>query len=193
MPPPPPPYGGGTGFGGQALRLWPLVLTKGARTMTIVFIVVGALSYVGYFVAIPTILGVTHVQSALATAEVESAYSSLTAATETFRASTQTCTSASTPSSAQLSCLEQADKTWSSALQSYGSSISEVSYPSASTQAAAAAATSSVASAVTVLDSLAASPTVQAYSAAASSPALQTALNNVDQTYDQLIQALSNS
>jgi hypothetical protein len=162
--------------------------------MTIVFIVVGALAYLSdVFVVIPTFLGVSsRIQSSVATTEVESAYSSLTTASERFRASTQTCASV-TSSSARLQCLELADTTWSQALQSYGTSISEIVYPSSSAQAAAISVKTAVASAVSVIDGIAASPNAQSYSAAASSPALQTALDNVDSSYDQLVEALATS
>ncbi len=158
--------------------------------MTVVFIVVGALGYLGYFIAIPTFIGVTNIQSTIATTEVESAYNSLSAATQTFRASTQACASISTSAAARLQCLEQADTTWSQALQSYGSTISGITYPSSS-QSAASAAEGAVTVAVSMVDQLAGSPNLSAYVSAASSPELQAALSNVDTTYNRLVASLS--
>jgi hypothetical protein len=192
VPPQPPSFGGPMGFGGYATRSWPLVLTKAARTMTIVFIVLGAVVAVAYVVALPSFINVSHIESSVATSEVDSAYSSLSAATQTFRTATKACSTSSTTTSAELQCLEQADVAWSQALQSYGTSLSVVVYPS-SAQSAADAAKAAVDPAVSILNNLAASPDAQSYSTASSSPALQSALDNVDSTHSQLVNTLSTS
>jgi hypothetical protein len=160
--------------------------------MTVVFIVVGALGFAAYVFAFPALISVNGIESSIATQQVESAYSSLGMAANTFKTSVEACASSSPESSARLQCLEQADTAWSQALQDYGMTISEISYPS-SAQAAAAQAHSATASAVSIVNSLAASPDLQSYAAEASSPAFQTALDNIDTTYDQLIETLSGS
>jgi len=87
--------------------------------------------------------------------------------------------------------LEQADTAWSRAIQSYATSLSQVSYP-ASAQADADAAHAAALAAVSAVNALAASPDVQSYSTASTSPAFQAALHNVDSTYNRLLDTLAN-
>ena len=180
-------FAAGGQWGGVA-RFWPLFLTRSARTMTVVFIVVGAAAYVGYSAVVHSATK-DSLQSLQASVQVELAYSTLDSATQSFKSATRSCTSASTSTSEQLHCIELADSSWAQAIQAYGSSISQVSYPS-SAQPEAVAAEAAARNAVTVLDGLAASPDPQSYSAASSSQQFSAALDDVDSTYNRLVSAL---
>ena len=185
MPPPPPGAYGAVPpvpptFG------WPLVLTKAARVLTVVFIIVGAV----FFVVTRTAsfsFNFNSIESSIARDGVNAAYSSLATATNTFKAQTQACTNQ--PNSVALQCLEQADSNWATAIQTYESALSVLIYPT-SAQSAADAAQAAARQASTTVNALANSPDIQAYTTITQSPRFRAALNNVDTTYNQLIQAL---
>jgi hypothetical protein len=197
MPPPPPPYGGAMPpppppgvypFGSPGWG-WPLVLASGARVLTVVFIVIGAVSLVFNAATFRFSFNLNSIETTVARDATQGAYQSLASATNTFKAQTQACTAQSSPSDLQLHCLEQADSAWASSIQAYSTALSVLIYPS-SAQSAANAAQSAASRAVTTVDRLAASLDTQSYSTASQSQAFQSTLNNVDTTYTALIQAL---
>jgi len=202
-PPPPPPYAGvgpvgpmppppsyaAQPFGGGPPRFWPLMLAKSARVMAIVFIVVGAIAYIAFLSTSRIHFSVNSIESSVAAVEVQSAYNTLDAKTQTFRASTQACTGPSQPALGVLACLETADSTWASAIQDYSTQLGQISFPS-SAQSDADAARAAADNAVSVVQSLAASPDAESYSSASSSPEFTSALNAVDSTYNQLVSNL---
>ena len=159
--------------------------------MAVIYIVVGALGYVAYSAFVQNGVGVNSIESTLARIQVTSDYSTLGTATQTFKRATQECTASTTSASGDLQCLEQADTAWSQAIQSYATSLSQVSFP-ASAQADADAAHAAALAAVSAVNALAASPDVQSYSTASTSPAFQAALHNVDSTYNRLLDTLAN-
>ncbi len=167
--------------------LWPLVLSKGPRVLTVVFIVVGAIGYVSFTALTRTSFNFNSIETTVSRGEVQSAYSQLSTATDTFKSQTQQCTAQS--NSSELQCLEQADRTWANSIQSYETALSAIDFPlSAQPEADAAQTAAQRASAIVI--SLANSPDAQSYSTASQSQAFQAALNNVDSTYNALIQAL---
>jgi hypothetical protein len=181
-------------MGGYPTRFWPLVLTKSARTMTIVFIVVGAIAYVGYSVTIRTAFhfNVNSIEASVAQSEVEAAYSTLATSTQTFKSATEACNIGAATESSELACLKQADRAWTQALQTYGSSISEFLYPE-SARADANAATASVDRAVAYLDNVAAAPDLQSYSALVTNSNFRSTLSDVDTTFNQLDRNLNDN
>jgi len=193
MPPPPPPGAlpppppGSYGFipaGFVGLR-WPLLLSKGARVLVVVWIVLGAIVGVVYFTSIGNISSsVNSIDQTIARDNTHNAYNALASATDTFKTQTQAC-----GSSPELQCLEQADSTWATAIQAYGAQLSAIPYPS-SAQSDADAAQAAARQASTVVTALASSSDAAAYSAASQNPDFQSSLNNVDSTYNELIQAL---
>jgi len=193
MPPPPPPGAYPPGAyppgpqSGQPTSLWPLVLSKGARGLAVVFIVIGAIGYVGQVTLLASGISVTSIEQTVSRQGVRDAYAQLSSATDTFKAQTQNCSSQ--PSGSELACLEQADHAWATAIQDYETTLSTLVYPS-SAQVEADAAQSAARQAASIVASLAASPDEQAYSAASQNPAFQAALDGVDTTYTALIQAL---
>lgn len=174
VPPVPPTFG------------WPLVLTKAARVLTVVFIIVGAVFFVVSRTATFS-FNFNSIESSIARDGVNAAYSSLATATNTFKSQTQSCTNQ--PNSVTLQCLEQADSSWASAIQTYESALSVLVYPS-SAQSTADAAEAAARQASTTVTALANSPDIQAYTTITQSPSFRAALNNVDTTYNELIQAL---
>jgi len=165
---------------------WPLVLSKGARVLTVVFIVIGAISFVVNRTATFS-FNFNTIESSIARDGVNAAYSSLATATNTFKSQTQSCTNQ--PNSIALQCLEQADSSWASAIQTYETALSVLVYPSsAQSEADAAQAASRQASAT--VTALANSPDIQAYTTMTQSPSFRAALSNVDTTYTELIRAL---
>ena len=191
MPPPPPgampSYPMGPPAGAPSSR-WPLLLSNGARALTVVIIVVGAIAYVSFGAVSRSLFSITSIETVVARNSTQAAYSELVTATDTFKSQTQAC-SAKTGSS-ELSCLEQADHAWAGAIATYGSALSGITYPS-SAQVEANAAQAAARQASAVVTNLANSPDGQTYSTASQSPEFRSALNAVDETYNALIGALS--
>ena len=178
MPPPPP-----GAYGAQVVGLWPLGLTKNARILVIVFIVLGAVGYIGQ-----RAISFGHpFQQTIARLEVQTAYSQVSSDTLTFRSSAQTC--ASQGGSNELQCLNSAAGTWASGLQSYQQALGNVSFP-ASVGTQAAAAESAAAQAASAVNTLASSTTVQEFVATDNSTQFQTTLEAADSTYHTLYSAL---
>ena len=163
------------------------MLSKGARGLAVVFIVIGAFGFAAYFVAIPTVLGVTSIQQTIARDATQNAYDTLGPATATFKSQTQACSVQSSDST--LTCLEQADIAWADAIRAYGSALSTIPYP-ASAQVEADAAQSAAGQAAELMTRLGDAPDGPAYSAISQDPSFQTTLDSVDSTYDALIQVL---
>ena len=202
-PPPPPPYGAvppppygavpppppGAMPPGSPMPQsfgWPLVLTKAARVLTVVFIIVGAVFFVVGRTASFSI-NFNSIESTIARDGVNSAYSSLATATNTFKSQTEAC--ANQPNSTALQCLEQADSTWASAIQTYESALSVIVYPM-SAQSEADAAQAAARQATATVNALAGSPDIQAYTTMTQTPGFRAALHNVDTTYAELVRAL---
>lgn len=186
MPPPPPGAYGAVPpvpptFG------WPLVLSKGARVLTVILIVIGAISFVVNRTSTHFSFSFNTIESSIARDGVNAAYSSLATATNTFKSQTQSCTNQ--PNSVALQCLEQADSTWANAIQTYESALSVLVYPS-SAQSEADAAQAAARQASATVNALANSPDIQAYTTITQSPSFRASLNNVDTTYNELIRAL---
>ena len=203
--PPPPPYGGAVPppppapFAGypagppmvMAGSVWPLLLSKGARVLTVVFIVLGAVFYVALQALSQASVhfNFNSIETTVARDATQSAYQSLVSATNTFKTRTQACAVQSNPSDVQLRCLEQADSAWASSIRAYSTALSVLIYPS-SAQSAADAAQAAASKAVTTVNNLAESPDARSYSTASQSPVFQSTLNKVDTTYTSLIEAL---
>jgi hypothetical protein len=167
---------------------WPLLLSKGARILTVIFIVVGAIAYVSIGSVTHFSFGITSIETTVARNSTQAAYAELVTATDTFKSQTQACSAKS--GSSELSCLEQADHAWAGAIGNYGAALSGITYPS-SAQVEADAAQAAARQASAVVTSLADSPDGQSYSTASQSPAFRSALNAVDGTYNALIGALN--
>ncbi len=188
MPPPPPasPYP----LAGYAPRaLWPLALTKAARILAIVFIVLGAVVSVGFnsINRSGSFGPLQGFEQTIARVEVGAAHDVLKNATDAFKSSTQQCESQA--ESVATQCLDQAAAALAGAFQTYGDALSRVNYPSSATvQAQAAEAAARQASAQ--LNDLAQSSGIDAYGATARSPAFADSLQAVDDTYSALYTAL---
>ncbi|MGD0880616.1 MAG: DUF4389 domain-containing protein [Acidimicrobiales bacterium] len=189
-PPPPPGYYGPIGPAtAPPMQRWPLVLTKAARTMTVVFIVVGAVAYLTYTVALRPKFDLGGIETTIARDEVVSSYSTYSEQSRTLATTIRACSASAVPGPGELHCLEQADRSWAQALQSYSSDLSGSPYPASAVgpaQAAEAAATR----AATILDYAADAPDLSSYEAAVTDPDFAMALDNVDSTYQQLYRAL---
>ncbi len=185
--PPPPPGAYGAVPAVPPTFGWPLVLTKGARVLTVILIVIGAISFVVNRSSTHFSFSFNTIESSIARDGVNAAYSSLATATNTFKSQTQSCTNQ--PNSDALQCLEQADSTWANAIQTYESALSVLVYPS-SAQSEADAAQAAARQASATVTTLANSPDIQAYTTMTQSPSFRASLSNVDTTYNELISAL---
>lgn len=191
VPPPypgamPPIAAGPTGYPQfRSGSFWPLVLSKGARALVVIVIVVGSLTYVVSQVALNR-FGQNLTQT-LARHQVQTAYSDVSSATDTFKTQRQACLTRG--GTTELSCLEQADRDWASAIETYESDLSVVVYP-VSAQPAAQDSRYAATEAVGAVTSLANSPTLQAHATDFQSPGFRATINNVDSTYHTLNQAL---
>ena len=176
---------------GPVGSLWPLLLSKGARVLTVIFIVLGATFYLSIQVFSRVLVHVNFnsIEGTVDRAATQNAYQSLAVATNTFKSQTQACAAQSSSSDVKLHCLEQADTAWASSVQVYSTALSVLYYPT-SAQPAADAAQAAADQAVTTLTSLANSPDSQSYLNMSQGQAFQSTLNNVDTTYNALIRAL---
>ena len=176
---------------GPAGSLWPLLLSKGARVLIVIFIVFGTVGYLSLQVvswaAFP--FNLNSFEGSLDRVAAQSAYQSLATATNSFKSQTQACAAQSSSPDVQLHCLEQADSAWATSIQTYSTALSVLFYPT-SAQTAAAAAQAAAGQAVTTLTNLANSPDTQSYLSVSQSQAFQSTLNNVDTTYNALIRVL---
>ena len=185
--PPPPPVSSYPVWGYAPRSLWPLALTKGARVLAIVFIVLGAVVSIGVnsINRSGNFGPLKGFEQAIARVEISAAHDSLKNATDTFKTSTLQCGSESDG----IQCLDQAAAALAGAFQTYGDTLSRVNYPdTASTQALAAEAAARQASAQ--VNDLAQSADIDSYGATARSAAFANSLQAVDDTYSALYTAL---
>ncbi len=186
---PPPPSMGAPEATVRSGGLWPLLLTSAARTWSIVLIAVGVVGLVLYAVLLPITL--KSVSSAVARAQVETAYSAAGQAAQSFGSEIKNCTTSAQSSGGNpLSCYEQTTTTAADALQTYADQLASITFPS-SAQAQANAAEQAASGAASSLRSLAASPDIQTFSATLQDQAFLNKMNAVDTTYNQLHQALN--
>jgi hypothetical protein len=183
--PPPPPGPSGLGYGAAIVGLWPLVLTKGARALTIVFIVLGALLYAGSQVFNFGFGDV--IQKSIARLVVQNAYSQVETATTTFQSTLRSCEGLT--SGTQTACATAAAGSLASSLQSYETTLSTVNFP-ASVQVQASAAEQAATTAVSEANTLAASATLQQFSTTIASPDFIEAFRALGSTYHELDTAL---
>ena len=162
------------------------MLSKGARILVVVFIVLGVIGYVARIRVTHFSFNINSIEQTVARDSTRDAYNQLATATNNFKVQTQAC---STQSDTSLQCLEQADASWATAIGTYGTALSGILYPTAD-QGLADSAEAAAQHAQQVVKHLADSPDAAAYSAASQSPDFQSSLNDVDSTYNTLIQAL---
>jgi hypothetical protein len=181
---PPGSYGSPGPFG-YPVRFWPLVLTKSARTMAMVFIVLGSLYLVASNSYRPH-FDFQSIETSIAADQTKSAYDDVSTATRTYLTALRACSDAP---ARFLPCAEHADMIWAQAIQDYRSLLGIVPYPT-SAQFQADAARSAAAAAVVSIHTLAASPDIAAYQAANADPSLRATVDEVDTTYAGLMHAL---
>ena len=139
-PMPPPPLAAPYPMSGYAPQsLWPLALTKAARVLAIVFIVLGAVVSIGFtsINASGSLGPLQGFEQAIARVEVGAAHDSLKNATDTFKSSTLQCESEA--ESAAIQCLDQAAAALAAAFQTYGDALSRIHFPDSATDEANAA------------------------------------------------------
>jgi len=183
------------GFDAGPGRVWPLLLTKAARTLTIVLIVLGAVGVVTYVTVVSTSVkfsaSITNtINSSIAASQTQIAYEALQTPASRFVASTKSCP-ANASTASVLQCLQTADATFATAIQSYRSALGGISYPSTA-QGEAAMAMAAAGHLDALLQSLVAAPDAQAYTAISSGPDVGVASRALDSTYNALISTLSN-
>ena len=192
LPPPPPgampplpPGPQGVGYGASIVGLWPLALSKGARTLTVVFIVLGALVYGGLQVFNFGFSGLF--QKAIARVEVQNAYSQVETATTTFQSALRACQGLTVASA--TACSTAAAGNLATSLESYETTLTNVNFPT-SVQVQASAAESAATNAVSEANNLAASTTLQQFSSLIGSPSFLEAFRTLGTTYNELDTAL---
>ena len=184
--PPPGPYPM-SGLQPSLQSLWPLALTKGARVLAIIFIVLGAVTYVGVnsLGGFGSIGPFKSIEQALDRIQVQAAHDNLSSATDTFRTATQQCEA----QAETIQCLDQAASSLAAAFQTYSSALARINYPS-SANAQAGAAESAAQQAYSEIIALSQAGDLQTYGQTAQSPQFTGALQNVDLTYGNLNTAL---
>ena len=202
----PPPYGSPP-FAAPVVEApvpwspWRLLLSSGGRVLLTLYIIVGAIGYIGYNVFVSA---ATHGnnQSAFsfnggsavhAQNLAVDAYNTLSTSAKTYVSATTACQSQATGSTAQVQCLETADSAFSSALHVYAAKLAVIDYPSSVDNQAQNAQDAAV-SAANALDSIAGSGSdAGAFNSAVQASNVQAALNRVDSTFNALNTALMNS
>ncbi len=199
LPPPPlPPFPSPvapSGFEAGPGRVWPLLLTRAARTLTIVLIVLGAVGAVAYVTVVSTSVrfsaSITHaIESSIAASETQTAYEALQTPASTFVAATKSCP-ANASTASVLQCLQAADGNFATAVQGYQSALSEITYPSTA-QGEATMATAAARHLDALLESLVAAPDAQSYAAISTGPDFGAASRALDSTYIALMDTLTN-
>jgi hypothetical protein len=205
MPPPPPPpvpaiYAGApvpstapplpVGSTAGPWRVWPLLLSKAARTLTIVLVVIGSIGLVAYMVVIPAIVHTTAIGSVVAADETQSAYDTLQTQSNTFISSSKSCRANSTSTSGELQCLQATDNTFGTAVQGYEAALNGISYPS-SAQGEANAAIAAARQVDAQMQSLTTAPDAQTYQSIVNAPAFDASLQALDSTFNQLMSTLT--
>ena len=192
-PPPLPPPGPDAGPG----RIWPLFLTKAARTLTIVLLVLGAVGFIGYAAVIGSGVTVTSsisnsIDSSIASSETQAAYNALRTPTSMFVTATRACQAVATPAATagELRCLQAADGTFATAIQEYQSTLAGINYPSGA-QSEADAAVTAARQLDALLQSLVEAPDAQTYMAISTGSAFGVASHAVDTTYNRLMTTLT--
>lgn len=185
-PVPPPPVG----FDAGPWRVWPLLLSRAARTLTIVLVVIGSIGLVAYMVVIPASVHITGIGSVLAADETQLAYDTLQTQSNTFISGSKSCRANATSASEELQCLQATDATFATAVQGYGSGLNGISYPS-SAQGEADAAIAAAHRVDVQMQSLAAAPDAQTYQAIVDGTAFSSSLQALDSTFTQLMNTLN--
>jgi Domain of unknown function (DUF4389) len=138
---PPPGYGSPAGYGRPAAAVrwlggdqpWQLVLSQAAKRLVALFLVLGVVFLVGYFVLISVIAatsGSNTVTRAQAAISVESSFARLSGTLSTFDSKVSAC-------QGKLSCVNKADGQMSQAFGRFARDMNGIAMPSASTAAAA--------------------------------------------------------
>jgi hypothetical protein len=167
---------------------WPLVLTRAARRMVVVFLVVGAVTYGGYLFVLRPALHLPSIQAVIAANQTESAYRIVVAAGQTFDTSLSTCPT--DDDSAELQCLQQANFTWSAALGAYSNRLSLIDFP-ASSQTEAEAAEAAADRASNAVFDLATSQDLPSFEETARSKVFRSDVDGVEPAYVGLFDSLT--
>jgi hypothetical protein len=186
-----PYWGAGAVAGDVHDPRWRLVLSSGARKLVVAFFFLGVLGYVGYFVAIPTFLGVSDAaQDLSAQNQTADAYSGIVNKVQTFVAAGTACARSTGGPTSQVQCLEANDGKLATAFDAYARTLSTIDFPgSVSTQAAAArSAATQAGAAMSHLAAAGSDPL--SYQDAVTSSNIQSVLDAVDSSFNQLNTAL---
>ncbi len=190
---PAPPWSGPAAVAARPESSWRLVLSSGARTMVVVFFVVGALGIAGYVALLAAIggnTGVNSVQAVVAQSQAVTAYNTLSKQASSFAAASKAC--ASQDAVGATGCLASNDASFASDLRDYVSTLNGIDFPSqvAPRASAAEAAATSAASVLANLSTLGSDP--QSYASTVNSLNVQSLFNAIDTTFSRLNTALLN-
>jgi hypothetical protein len=164
---------------------WPLVLSQGAKRLVGLFIALGVIIAVAYFVFIAVVVGSAKndtANRAVALSQSTAAFSRLSTSMTAFGNQTTACKGSHTP----LSCVTAADQQASSAFAAYASIQGGIGMPTSSTLKASTQLVSDATRAQQVFRQLAASKSVTQYEQTVTASNLQQVLNQLELTYRQL-------
>ncbi|MGH3471809.1 MAG: DUF4389 domain-containing protein [Nocardioidaceae bacterium] len=170
----------------QAQRARPLILTSGAKALLITFIVLGTLGWIAYL-AVLVANGQSSASRTAALEDLTAAHQRLAVQAQSFTNQARGCPTASSP----LSCIEAADGRFAAAMDAFKADTDNIDYP-ADNAASAAELSSSAQQFRDLLQSLAAAPTVQAYTAVANQQSPAVSGSQFDKAYTDLVAALEN-
>jgi Domain of unknown function (DUF4389) len=162
---------------------WPLVLSQGAKRLVGLFIALGVIIAVAYFVIFAVVIGSTKTATrAAALSQSAAAFSRLSTSLTTFGTQTTACKGSQTP----LPCVTAADRQASSAFATYASTQGGIGMPTSSSLASSTLLVADATRAQQVFQQLADSKSVAQYEKTVNGSNLQQVLNQLELTYRQL-------
>jgi Domain of unknown function (DUF4389) len=192
-PAPGPYWGAGAVSGDEDDPRWRLVLSSGARKLVVAFFFLGVLGYVGYFgLIIPTAVSSSNstIQDFSAQNQTADAYAGIVSKVQTFVAAGKACTTPTAGATAQVQCLEANDAKLATDFDAYSRSLSAIDFPASVRAQASAARSAATQAAATMSHIAAAGGDPQAYEAAVTGSNIQSVLDGVDSSFNQLNAAL---
>lgn len=197
----PPGYGGPGGYGtaggygaprpGFQPASWQLILTSAARRLVVLFVVLGALIWAGYLVAMGIITAnAVNRTNTVNTAnnaidQLNSSYSTLTSNLDNWQAAVKACDT-------NLTCVTKADGKAAAYFSTFASQLQATPMPPVAT-AAASRLHSDATQAAQDFTQLSKATSVSAYQSTFASTGLQQTLDTFDQDFNALGTALENS
>ncbi len=171
-------------------RQWRLELSSKARTLVVVFFVLGVLGYfVDAAIAIPTFLGVQRASQAVtAQNQTAEAFSTLEQQAQSFSSQGTSC--GQMAQSTAAACFEANDARFATGLTEYSQALTSIDYPTSVVSQVAAARSAADQASQTLVHLSQLGPDLSTYQSAAGNSNFQAEADQIDATTRQLSSAL---